>query len=412
MNTSPIADTRSQPESPYAWARLFAALLLTTIGGSGMYGVTVALPAIQAEFGVSRSDASLPYTLTMIGFAFGGILMGKLADRFGVIVPVLCGAVALGVGFIVAGNAGSLMQFAIAHGVIIGLLGCSATFVPLVADISLWFTRRRGLAVAICASGNYLAGTLWPPVLQHFFDGYGWRATYIGAGVFCGVSMLALSLLLRKRPPAVGAAAPAARTQGPLELSPNALTILLTIAAVACCAGMAMPQVHIVAYCGDLGYGAARGAEMLSLIFGAGIISRVLWGWVSDRIGGLRTLLSGAVLQAIALALFLPVESLRSLYIASALFGLFQGGLVPAYAIIVREYLAPREAGMRVGVVLTATLFGMALGGWLSGTIFDLSGSYQPAFVVGIGWSLVTASIAYWLLRRGWVRAPLARAAL
>jgi MFS family permease len=408
-----VSTAQAQPESPYAWARLAAALALMTIGGAGMYGVTVALPPVQAEFGLSRSDASLPYTLTMVGFALGGILMGKLSDRFGVLVPVLIGGTALGLGFIAAGNAAGPWQFALTHGVLIGLFGSSATFVPLVADISLWFTRRRGLAVAICASGNYLAGTLWPPVLQHFFDEFGWRATYIGTGVFCWVSMLALSLLLRKRPPAVGTAAaqPAARSQGPLELSPNALTTLLTIAAVACCAGMAMPQVHIVAYCGDLGYGAARGAEMLSLIFGAGIISRVLWGWVSDHIGGLRTLLSGAVLQAIALALFLPVESLRSLYIASALFGLFQGGLVPAYAIIVREYLPPREAGTRVGVVLTATLFGMGLGGWLSGAIFDLRGSYQPAFVVGIGWSLVTASIAYWLLRRGWARERLAPAA-
>ena len=403
MRPSPVADTQSQPESPYAWARLVAALLLTTIGGSGMYVVTVALPAVQAEFGVLRSDASLPYTLTMVGFAFGGILMGKLSDRFGVIVPVLGGAVALGTGFIVAGNAGSLWQFALAQGVLIGLLGCSATFVPLVADTSLWFTRRRGIAVAICASGNYLAGALWPTVVQHFFETVGWRQTYMGVGIFCISTMLPLALALRRRPPALGETAStvsATASDRPLGLSPLALQNLLFIAGLACCVAMSMPQVHIVAYCGDLGYGLARGAEMLSLMLGFGIVSRLASGWICDRIGGLRTLLLGSALQGVALILFLPSDQLASLYIVSALFGLFQGGLVPSYAIIVREYFSPREAGARVGTVLMATLFGMALGGWMSGAIFDLTGSYKAAFVNGIAWNLLNLSIAAWLLVR------------
>jgi MFS family permease len=403
MKTSPLTDSRSQPESPYAWARLIAALLLTTIGGSGMYGVTVALPAVQAEFGVSRSEASLPYTLTMIGFAFGGILMGKLADRFGVIVPVLGGAVALGIGFTAAGNAGSLMQFAIAHGALIGLLGCSATFVPLVADTSLWFTRRRGIAVAICASGNYLAGAVWPTVLQHFFELVGWRQTYMGVGIFCVATMVPLALALRRRPPALAEAAgtvSATASDRPLGLSPLALQNLLWIAGLACCVAMSMPQVHIVAYCGDLGYGLARGAEMLSLMLGFGIVSRLASGWICDRIGGLRTLLLGSALQGVALLMFLPSDRLATLYVASALFGLFQGGLVPSYAIIVREYFSPREAGARVGTVLMATLFGMALGGWMSGAIFDLTGSYKAAFLNGIAWNLLNLSIAAWLLVR------------
>ena len=403
MKTSPATDTQSQPESPYAWARLVAALLLTTIGGSGMYGVTVALPAIQAEFGVSRSDASLPYTLTMLGFAFGGILMGKLADRFGVIVPVLCGAAALGVGFVAAGSAGSLMQFAIAHGFLIGLLGCSATFVPLVADTSLWFTRRRGIAVAICASGNYLAGAVWPTVLQHFFEVVGWRQTYMGVGIFCFATMVPLAMALRRRPPALAESAStvsATASDRPLGLSPLALQNLLFIAGLACCVAMSMPQVHIVAYCGDLGYGPARGAEMLSLMLGFGIVSRLASGWICDRIGGLRTLLLGSALQGIALLMFLPSNQLTALYVVSALFGLFQGGIVPSYAIIVREHFSPREAGARVGTVLMATLFGMALGGWMSGAIFDLTGSYKAAFLNGIAWNLLNLSIATWLLLR------------
>ncbi|MEX2241876.1 MAG: MFS transporter [Burkholderiales bacterium] len=373
-----------------------------TLGAAGMYIVTVALPPIQAEFGVGRSDASLPYTLTMIGFGLGGILMGKLADRFGVIVPVLIGTFCLGTGFIAAGFAGSLWQFALVQGLLIGFLGSSATFAPLVADTSLWFNRRRGIAVAICASGNYLGGALWPPVVQHFFDSAGWRQTYIGVGVFCIAAMLPLTLMLRRRPPGLAPAAPGAAPGAPhdLGLRPALLLGLLCTAGVACCVAMSMPQVHIVALCGDLGFAAARGAEMLSLMLGFGIVSRLTFGWISDRIGGLRTLLLGSTLQAVALALFLPADGLTSLYVVSAMFGLFQGGIVPSYAIIVREYFDPKVAGATVSVVLTSTLFGMALGGWMSGAIFDLTGSYRAAFLNGIAWNLLNMAIAAALLLR------------
>jgi MFS family permease len=398
-----VSSQRSEPESTYAWLRLLAALALMTIGGAGMYGMAVALAPVQAEFQASRGLASLPYTLTMIGFGIGGILMGRLADRFGVIVPVCIGALGLGSGFVLAGTSSSLLQFSLAHGVLIGLLGCSTTFAPLVADTSLWFTRRRGIAVAICASGNYLAGAIWPPILQYSFDTVGWRATYVGLGIFCTASMLLIALALRRRPPALEASALAAsfiRSERPLGLSPNALMILLVIAGVGCCVAMSMPQVHIVAYCGDLGYGAARGAEMLSIMLAFGIVSRLASGWICDRIGGLRTLLLGSFLQGVALLLFLPFDGLVSLYIVSAMFGLFQGGIVPSYAIIVREYFPPREAGVRTGIVLMATLFGMALGGWVSGAIFDLTGSYRAAFMNGIAWNLLNLTIAIWLLQR------------
>ena len=393
---------KSEPESTYAWVRVCAALAIMTIGGAGMYSMGVALPLVQADFSATRGDASLPYTLTMIGFGIGGILMGRLADRFGIVVPVMIGALGLGAGFVLAGTAPSLVQFSFAHGLLIGLLGCSATFAPLVADTSLWFNRRRGIAVAICASGNYLAGTVWPPILQYAFDTVGWRATYVGLGCFCTATMLLLALVLRRRPPALESSAVRSFSQSerPLGLSPNALMALLMIAGVACCVAMSMPQVHIVAYCGDLGYGAARGAEMLSLMFGFGVLSRLAFGFVTDRLGGLRTLLLASVLQAIAIALFIPFDSLASLYIVSALFGVFQGGLVPQYAIVVREYFAPREAGVRVGIVLMSTLFGMALGGWISGAIFDVTGSYQAAFVNGLAWNIVNIVIIAWLLLR------------
>lgn len=389
----------SQADSAHAWRRLVAALLLSTLGGVGMWSVVVALPAVQAEFGVARADASLPYTLTMICFGLGGMLIGRLSDRFGVVPAVATGAVCLSLGYAVASLTGSLWQFALAQGLLIGF-GSSATFAPLLADASHWFTRRRGIAVAIIASGNYLSGTLWPPVLQHFIAAEGWRATYLAVGGFCLVTMLPVVLVLRGRAPSIAAIAGRAHATASAGLSPRALQILLTIAGLACCVAMSMPQVHIVAYCGDLGYGPARGAEMLSLMLGFGIVSRLASGWIADHIGGLRTLLVGSSLQALALLLFVPFDGLVSLYVISALFGLFQGGIVPSYAIIVREYFSPREAGARLGIVIMATVLGMALGGWMSGAIFDLTGSYRAAFVNGVLWNLVNLSIVAWLLQR------------
>ncbi len=397
--------TTHSVDSRYAWTRLAVALLLMTIGSSSMYVVSVVLPSVQAEFGVARADASLPYTLLMVGFGIGGVLMGRLADRRGVAVPLFIGAAGLALGFVAAGLSGSIWTFALVHGVLLGLVGSSASFAPLVADTSLWFERRRGIAVAICASGNYVAGAIWPPIVQHFVASVGWRQTYVGLGVFTGVTMAGLALLMRARPPAAAAATSVAKPGAPVPstrpfgLSLNAAQTLLCIAGVACCTAMAMPQVHIVAYCGDLGFGAARGAQMLSLMLACGVVSRLVSGWICDRIGGLRTLVLGSLLQGTALLLFLPFDSLASLFVVSALFGLFQGGIVPSYAIIIREYFPPAEAGARVGTVLMFTLFGMALGGWMSGKVFDLTGSYQAAFLNGIGWNLVNLSIALFLLR-------------
>jgi MFS family permease len=395
------AETASGVESTYAWLRLLASVLIGTIGGVGMWSVVVVLPAVQAEFGVDRAGASMPYTATMMGFAMGGILMGRLADRRGVVVPVFLGAFALCLGYVAAASATSLWQFTLAQGLLIGFLGASSGFGPLIADVSRWFTRRRGIAVGICASGNYLAGTVWPPTIQHFVETVGWRNAYIGVGIFCLVTMIPLALALRRPPPKQDEpVAGAAGSAGRFPISNNRLQGLLVIAGLTCCFAMSMPQVHIVAYCGDLGYGVARGAEMLALMLGCGVISRLASGWISDKIGGVRTLLLGATLQGLTLALYLPFDGLTSLYIVSALFGLAQGGIVPSYAIIVREYLPAEEAGMRVGIVLMATIVGMALGGWMSGFIFDLTGSYRAAFLNGMAWNLVNVAIGCWLLYR------------
>ncbi len=387
-------------ESAYAWTRLAVALAIGTIGSVGMWSFVVALPAVQADFGVARGDASLPFALTMIGFGGGGILMGRLADRFGIVVPVVLGAMLLATGYVLSGMAGNLWQFALAQG-LIGI-GSSGSFGPLMTDISHWFTRRRGIAVALASCGNYLSGAIWPPIIQYFISTDGWRTTQISIGVICIVTMLPLVLAMRRRPPAHPVIAPGARAIGSrsIGISPNALMALLFVAGIACCVAMSMPQVHIVAYCGDLGYGPARGAEMLSAMLGFGLISRVAAGFIADRIGGMATLLISSVLQGAALFLYLLFDGLASLYVISALFGLFQGGIVPMYAIIVREYFSPGEAGTRLGVVLMATLLGMALGGWMSGVIFDVTGSYQAAFLNGLAWNLVNVSIVLWLLMR------------
>jgi len=388
------------PDSSYSWIRLLGALLVGTLTSVGMWSVVVVLPAVQDEFGIARADASLPYTLSMIGFGFGTILMGRIADRVGIIIPIITSAICLSLGFILAGFAPSLLWFALAHGVLIGV-GTGASFAPLMADVSFWFVKRRGLAVVVAACGNYLAGVIWPMVLRYTIPTIGWRYSYIAIGILVIVLVPPLTLMFRRKLPqahfaAADTAMLAARSN--LGVSPRTLQILLTVAGFACCVAMSMPQVHIVAYCGDLGYGVARGAEMLSLMMLLGIVSRIGSGFLSDRIGGGKTLLLGSLMQGLSLALYLFFDGLSSLYIISGIFGLFQGGIVPMYAVIVREFLPAREAGTRIGIVMTSTLFGMAFGGYFSGMIYDIFASYRVAFLNGMLWNVLNLSIVGWLL--------------
>jgi MFS family permease len=395
------ADT-SSIETSYSWVRLVVSITLSTLGCVGLWSLVVALPAVQADFGVGRGGASLPYTLTAMGFMVGGIAVGRLADRFGILPPFVGGTILMSFGYIITAFAPSLSAFAILSGLTIGL-GSSASFAPIVADVSLWFDRNRGLAMSFAAGGSYVSGVFWPPVLEHFISSVGWRQTHIGVGIFCLATMLPLALVLRRRPveqkPAVQQAESDNANQA-IGLPPNVTHGLLTFAGLCCCVAMSMPQVHLVAWCVDLGYGPARGAEMLSLMLAFGVASRLIFGWVLNRIGGLPTLLLSSTLQAIALALYLPFDGLVSLFVISAVFGLVQGGIVPSYAVIIRELFPAREAGFRVSLSISTTLAGMALGGWLSGAIYDWTGSYSAALVNGIGWNLVNMAIAFWLLQR------------
>jgi len=402
MNPTSLArhDASAMIDGSYAWTRLAVSVLLATIGGVGLWSVVVVLPAVQAEFEVSRADASLPFTVTMLGFAAGNVLIGRAIDRWGYWRPALAASLTLAAGFGLAAVTTSIIQFALVQGLLIGV-GSSAIFGPLIADISHWFQRRRGVAVAIAATGNYIAGAIWPLVMPYLMDTSGWRFTYAVIGVVCLVAMLPLVLMLRRPAPLHQAASSGgARTVQPISLSPTALQALLVIAGRSCCAAMSMPQVHLVAYCLDLGYGVARGAEMLSIMLAAGVVSRLASGFLADHIGGVKTVLIGSGLQCLALLFYLPFDGLAALYIVSAVFGLSQGGIVPCYAIVVREYMPPAEAGRRVGIVMMSTTLGMALGGWMSGWIYDLTGSYAAAFMNGIAWNLLNIFVMTLILWR------------
>jgi len=406
------SDTRESavftPDSGQAWVRLGLALLIGSIGSVGMWSVVVVLPVVQSEFGATRGAVSLAFTLTMLGFGLGGVATGRITDRFGIVAAMALSIATLGTAYVLAGLSSTLWQFILVH-CLIGL-GTSATFGPLMAEASHWFERYRGLAVTIVASGNYVGGTIWPPLVNWGIQSAGWRTTHIAIGIFCAAAMALVLLLLRAQ---IGGAtirdhenAPPPRVD--LRLSTNTLTVLLSIASIACCVAMAMPQVHIVAYCGDLGYGVARGAEMLSLMMAFGVVSRIGSGFLADRIGGIRTLLIGSVAQGFALLFYLFFDSLSSLYVISAMFGLFQGGIVPSYAIIVRESMPAREAATRVGLVILASVVGMSFGGWVSGVIFDATGSYAAAFLNGLGWNALNITIMVTLLIRARQRLALA----
>ncbi|KPQ07462.1 MAG: Arabinose efflux permease [Rhodobacteraceae bacterium HLUCCA12] len=386
-------------DSRYSWFRLAIALVVATIGNVGIWSIVVILPAVQADFGIGRGGAAFPYTLTMLGFALGNVVFGRIVDRFGIHLTLAGAALTSGTGYLLAAASPTLSVLAMAQ-FLIGL-GTAAGFGPLIADTSLWFRRFRGLAVAIVASGNYLSGAIWPIILATPMAEQGWRPVMVILGVTIAGLIVPLAFLMRRRLGDSDLSTEAQRSRFSPQatpFSPRLLMWLLALAGLSCCMAMAMPQVHIVALCVDLGYGPAVGAEMLSLMLLGGVVSRIVSGFIADRLGGVLTLLIGSILQMVALFLYLPFDGMASLYAVSLVFGLAQGGIVPAYAIIVREYLPAREAGARVGLVIMATILGMALGGWLSGVIYDLTGSYRLAFVNGIAWNALNIAIMLTIL--------------
>ena len=388
----------------YPVVRLFASLCLMAVAGSAMYAAILVLEPAAAEFGTGRGAGSMPYTLFMIGFAFGGVMMGRLSDRFGIIAPALLASLCLPAGLLFAARATELWHFSVSLGVLCGLFGMAGTFAPVASDISHWFTARRGLAVGVVISGTYVAGAIWPPVLQHFIDTYGWRATFHGLGNLTLITMVPLSLLLF-RPAVVDhedgwATARIGARRRPLGFSSRSLQGLLCLAGVGCCAAMAMPQVHIVPLVIDLGFEAEDGARMLAVMLGCGVVSRLVSGWISDRIGGLMALLVGSALQGLVIFGFLFAHGLTALYLLAIAFGLSQGGIVPSYTIIVRTLFPAGEAGWRVGTTMLFTVGGMALGGWLAGALYDLTGNYTASILAAFGFNVLNVGVAAWLIAR------------
>lgn len=388
-------------DSAYSWKRLALTLAIAMIANVGMWAVVVIMPEVQQEFAIARATASLPYTFTMIGFGLGHLVIGPAVDRFGVTAALVGAALALGAGFALAAISSSIhMLYAVQ--LLVGLATASG-FGPLLADISHWFLKRRGVAVAIVASGNYLSGAIWPTLLHGIQTAGGWRTVYMWLAVIAVAAIIPLALTLRRRVPAEASAfansiSRANATSG--SFSPRTLQWLLALAGIGCCVAMSMPQVHLVSLTVDRGYGAATGAEMLSVMLLGGVASRLASGFIADRIGGVATLLLGSTLQCLALFLYLPADTLSSLYAVSLVFGLSQGGIVPSYALVVREYMPAGEAGRRIGFVIMATIVGMALGGWLSGFIYDLTGSYEMAFVNGIGFNMMNMAVIGFILLR------------
>ena len=368
-----------------------------------MYAAILVLEPAAKEFGTGRGGGSVPYTLFMIGFAVGGVMMGRLADRFGIIVPALLSTLCVPAGLLFAAGATELWQFSVSLGVLCGLFGMAGTFAPIASDISHWFTARRGLALGIVISGTYVAGAIWPPVLQALIDTYGWRATFLGLGNVTLFTMLPLSLVLY-RPAVIDREPVRAGMSGthrrPLGTSARSLQGLLCAAGIGCCAAMAMPQVHIVPLVTDLGFDAVHGARMLALMLGFGVVSRLVSGWISDRIGGLMALLIGSALQGLVIFGFLFGSGLTSLYVLAIAFGLSQGGIVPSYTMIIRSLFPAGEAGWRVGLTMMFTVGGMGLGGWTAGALYDFTGDYTASILAALAFNILNLGIATWLLAR------------
>ncbi len=382
-------------EVPYGWVIVFASLALHSIGLGAPNILFIALKPIAADLGSLRSVPSFAYSLLMIGTGVGGIFMGLWMDKRGVVYPVLFGSVMIALGAFLASQSEGQWGLYVANGVLIGLLGKAAIIAPLIANATRWFDKRRGLAIAIISSGQGVAGALWPPVLRYFTDAEGWRETYFYYGIFVLATMVPLALLLRHKPKATALTQRHAteNKHEVLGLSPNFVHVILCLATIGCCAGMAMPIVHLVSHATDLGFARARAAELLSVLFATAFFSRLGFGMLADRIGGVRTLLIGSTCQAVMLVAFAVVESHTGLYIAAFLFGLGFAGIMPCYPLIIRVLFPINELGWRIGWQYLFAAIGMALGGWLGGAIFDATGSYSYAFLTGVGFNLMNLGL-------------------
>jgi MFS family permease len=364
----------------------------------------VGLKSIAADLGGSRSAPSLANSLAWFGSSVGGVAMGRLAERYGIRWTVLFGGVSVCIGLFIS-TLGQPWQLYVGHGIFMGLLGNAGLNAPLYVYVSRWFDRRRGSALALISSGSYLAGTVWPPLFERAIALFGWQATMIGYGLFAITLIIPLALLFLREPPELPAVTTGTGgttvTPKVFGWPPNVVFAMLAIAAFLCCVTMSMPQAHLVAFCSDLGITPTHGAAMLSVLLGVGFLSRQGWGAISDRIGGLLTLLISSVLQAAAMTGFLLTQDEAGLFAVAGAFGIGFSALIPAYVLAIREYFPAREASWRVPGLLLLSGSGMATGTWLAGILYDHFGYYAPAFAAGVGFNLLNlAAIGTLVLRR------------
>jgi MFS family permease len=403
-----LATHSVETRSSWVVATVSVVLLATSFGA--LWITAVALKPIAAELGGGRSAPALASSLAWLGTSFGGIVMGRIAYRFGIRWTVAFGAVSIAIGLVIS-TLGAPWQLYVGHGLFMGLLGNAGLNAPLYVYVSRWFDRRRGSALALISSGSYVAGALWPPIFERAIAAVGWRETMLVYAVFEVALILPLALIYLRAPPdtavAGGSAVDAPTTPTVFGWSPNVVFAMLAFAAFLCCVTMSMPQAHMVALCTDLGISASHGAAMLSLLLGAGFLSRQLWGVISDRVGGLLTILMSSLAQCAAMTGFLLTQDEAGLFAVAGAFGVGFSGLVPAYVLAVREYFPAREASWRVPVLLLLSGSGMAAGSWLAGVMYDHYGYYTPAFAAGIGANVLNFLIVGLLVaRQQWTMGP------
>jgi MFS family permease len=389
-------------ESKDSWIVASVALAILTLSFGAPWIGIVALKPIAAEVGGARSIPALASALAWFGQGLGGILMGRLAEKVGVRWTVICGAVMIGLGLLLA-TGGAPWQLYLGHGLFIGILGNGGINAPFYVYISRWFDRRRGSALALISSGSYVAGAIWPNVFEPAITLLGWRQTMLWYGLFEFLIIVPLALIFLKRAPELPSIVLSGASSGDRRVfgwPPSAIYVPMAIAGFLCCVTMSMPQAHLVALCSDIGIKPAHGAAMLSLLLGAGFVSRQIWGLVSDHIGGLKTLLLGSACQAIAMTGFLLTTDEVGLFIVSAAFGLGFAGLIPAYVLAIRQHFPANEASWRIPTLLLLSGSGMGTGGWLAGALYDYFGYYAPAFAAGILANLLNFALIAMLVAR------------
>ena len=390
-----------EQDSQQAWFRLAIIFTMSVIGTAGMWSVVIILPNIQSEFVLDRAASTYPYVATMFGYGIGNVIIGRMLDKIGITKPIIFALSLLVVSYVLSVFVRdvfflSSIQF---------FLGFSAAafFGPMMADISNYFYKRKGLAVSLVASGQHLCGAIWPFLIKDFLLEGDWRNAHLFIAIVCSILIPILFFLLGNKKPKtdidqnLSSNKEDINSKVRLSISNKQIQVLLMFAGVFCCIAMSMPQVHIVPLCIDNGYGLAVGTEILSFMLFAAVASRVIFGFLSDKIGPIQTLILGSSLQAISLTMFLPFNSQLSLYIVAIFFGLSQGGIVPIYAVIISKFLPSNEVAERVGLLIFATIVGMSLGGWLSGEIYDFTKSYKLAFINGIFWNIINLCIMIYL---------------